>query len=268
VTVPPTIKDAKPKRPAWVDSAPVLAPEGVNICLYGPAGTGKSSAAATIAPEGGRIVWVNMDGPNSLFFARKLAAERNVEILEARIGHDEDPRPRLREALDFCLVGNVDALVIDGVGKLRESLATAIGGPNPQVADWGQVARYLKDLFREGRDLRCSTVWVCHEQITEDDGKLVVRPEIDAKGKAAELLLGEVDVCAYTAVHDDDGNQRFVGQIVPDKGRRAKDRSGALGAWRDLVPMAEWVQVFRSALAPDLSDVPFINQESEGDNED
>lgn len=268
MTVPPKIKAPKPDLPDWVDAAPVLAPENLNVCIYGPAGTGKSSAAATITPEGGRIVWVNMDGPNAMFYARKLAAERGVEILEVRIAHDEDPRERLREALDFCLVGQIDALVVDGVGKLRESLATAIGGPNPQVADWSQVARFMKDLFREGRDLRVSTVWICHEQITEDDGKLVVRPEIDAKGKAAELLLGEVDVCAYTAVHDDDGEQKFVGQIVPDKGRRAKDRSGSLGAWRELVPLYEWVQVFKAALAPDLSDVPFIDNESEGTSED
>jgi hypothetical protein len=54
---------------------------------------------------------------------------------------------------------------------------------------------------------------------------------------------------------------------VDGGGRRAKDRSGALGTHRQL-DLTEWLETFKAALATDLSDIPFLDAEEDKDNED
>lgn len=244
--------------PDWASQAPALAPSYFNVCLYGPPGTGKSTAGAT-AP-GPQIVWVNMDGANALSYPRKLAAERGIEIVELRVAVDEDPREHIGQALMYAAQPDVGTVVFDGVGKLRDAVAFGIGGPQPALQDWGQVARWLKALITEVRDLNANSLWIAHEQIVEDDSSVIVRPEIDAKGRTAELLMGEVDIVGRTGVYDDEGERKYGAQLIESDGRRAKDRSGQLGNWREL-DLTEWLEVFQDALATDTSDVPFINQE-------
>jgi len=247
------------------DLPPALGVEHMNCVLYGPAGSGKSTAGVGTSP--GPVLVVNLDGPNALFYARKVAAERGTELLEVQIAADEDPRERLREALVYAQTNEVGTFVIDGVGKLRDQIAFAIGGDDPTLADWGQVGKALRDIVRTLRDAPMNTVWIAHEQIVEEDGSVIVRPEIDAKGRAAEMLMGEVDVVGYCqSFTDEAGERQWAAQVVERKGRRAKDRSGALGDVRQL-DLSEWLETFKDALKTDLSDVPFINEEESEDAE-
>jgi hypothetical protein len=239
------------------DLPPVVIDACMNTLLYGPAGSGKTTAGVGTSP--GPVVVVNLDGPNALFYARKVAAERGTELLEVQIQADEDPRDRMREAILYAKGNDVATFVIDGVGKLRDQLAFAIGGENPSMAEWGMVSKSLKDIVRTLRDAPMSTVWIAHEQIVEEDGAVIVRPEVDAKGRSAEMLMGEVDVVGYCqAWTDDAGDRQYAAQLVERKGRRAKDRSGALGDVRAL-DLTEWLETFKAALATDLSDIPFLD---------
>lgn len=246
--------------PEWASSAPALGPKTLNAVLYGPPGTGKSTAAAT-AP-GPEIVWVNFDGATALSYPRKVAAERGNEVLELRVGQDQDPRERIQEAVVYASGLQVGTIVFDGVGKLRESIALAIGGPEPTLAQWGLVGKYLRNLITHVRDQHVNSVWICHEQVVEDGDRVIVRPEIDAKGKTAELLMGEADVVGRTGTYEEDGERKYGAQLVEADGRRAKDRSGQLGAWREL-DLTEWLGVFREALATDISDTPFTGGEEQ-----
>lgn len=246
--------------PDWASTAPALAPDNFNVCLYGPPGTGKSTAGAT-AP-GPQIVWVNLDGANALSYPRKVAAERGTEIIELRVAIDEDPRQQISQALIYAARPDVGTVVFDGVGKLRDAVAFGIGGPQPALQEWGNVARWFKQTITEVRDMNTSSLWICHEQLVEDGDKVIVRPEIDAKGRTAELLMGEVDIVGRTGVFDEDGERKYGAQLVEGDGRRAKDRSGQLGTWAEL-DLTAWLEVYREALATDTSDIPFIDQEGE-----
>ena len=70
-------------------------PSTVNVLLYGPAGAGKSTAAAS-AP--GPVMFINLEGPNALHYARKSAREAGTEVLEVRVDWGDDPRAYFREA--------------------------------------------------------------------------------------------------------------------------------------------------------------------------
>lgn len=242
---------------SFFDAPPIYGPDTMNCLLYGSPGAGKTTAAAT-AP--GPIVWVNLDGSNAMVFARKIAAERGTELLEVQIAADEDPRTRLREVIGYSYSSPVGTIVIDGVGKLREQIAFAVGGDNPTMQEWGTVGKAMRDLIRTLRDLKLNVVFIAHEQVVEEAGAVIVRPEVDAKGRTAELLMGEVDVVGYCGVIEKEGSRSYAAQLVEKNGRRAKDRSGALGTIREL-DLTEWLETFTKALATDTSDIPFTNGE-------
>jgi hypothetical protein len=239
------------------DKPPVIAGEHMNTLLYGPAGSGKTTAG--VGTSLGPVIVFNLDGPNALHYARKIAAERGTELLEIQVAADEDPRERLREAIVYAQANEVGTFVIDGVGKLRDQIAFAIGGDDPSLPQWGMISKALRDIVRTLRDAPMSTVWIAHEQVVEEGEAVIVRPEIDSKGRAAQMLMGEVDVVGYCqAWTDDAGERHYSAQLVERRGRRAKDRSGELGEVREL-DLTEWLSVFQKALATDLSDIPFLD---------
>jgi|688.fasta_scaffold211894_4 hypothetical protein len=240
------------------DSAPVMGPSTVNVLLYGAAGSGKTTAAAS-AP--GPIVWINFEGESALSFARKRAEELGAEIKEVRIRPDEDPRPRVQAATDFVRAGQAATIVFDTFGKYREALAQAVGGDNVTLADWGVVGKTIRATVRELRDLRANVVLICHEEIVQGE-EVIVQPLIG--GKSTQEVCGEVDVIAYCSPHPNEDGVSYLGQLVEAKGRRAKDRSGALGVFRPL-DLGEWFADYTAALALDVSDVPFLNNDEEGE---
>lgn len=122
------------------------------------------------------------------------------------------------------------------------------------------IGKAMRDLVRTLRDLPLNVILIAHEQVVEEEGAVIIRPEVDAKGRTAEMIMGEVDVVGYCGVLEDEGERRHVAQLVEKGGRRAKDRSGALGSVREL-DLTEWLETFKEALATDLSDIPFLGEE-------
>ena len=245
--------------PELFDSAPVMGPSTANVLLYGPAGAGKTTAAAS-AP--GPIGWVTFEGESAMSFARKRAAARGTEINEVRIRADEDPRPRVEAAIDYVRSLKAETIVFDTFGKYREALAQAIGGDSVSLADWGVVGKTIRGTIRELRDLPANVVLICHEEIVQGE-EVIVQPLIG--GKSTQEVCGEVDVIAYCTAHVGEDGVSYLGQLVEAKGRRAKDRSGALGVFRPL-DLGEWIADYTAALALDVSDVPFLTNEEEGES--
>ena len=243
------------------DDPPALGPETFNVLLYGPPGTGKTTAAAT-AP--GPIVWVNFEGTGAMSFARRVCSEKGTALLEIQMRPDEDPRERLREAVHYAQTGDVGTIVIDTVGKLRQGIAFAIGGDSPSMPEWGQVAKSMRDLIRTLRDLPLNVVLIAHESIIEDEGSLVIQPDIG--GKTTAEVMAEVDIVGYTGIVEDEGERIYMARLVDGNGRRAKDRSGALGTHRQL-DLSEWLEEFKAALQTDLSDIPFLDTDDKKEQE-
>jgi hypothetical protein len=230
---------------------PVVGPTSFNCLLFGPPGSGKTTAAVT-AP--GPIVYVNLEGSGAMSYARKVAAERETELLEIQVPAKEDPRPALRDAVSYVMTNDVETIVVDTYGRVRDQIAEAIGGSSPSLPQWGEVGRAMADLTITLRDLRANVVLLAHEAITEADDGVIVAPAIG--GRTTAQVAAEMDVVANTrAIQDEDG-VRYVGYLVERAGRWGKDRSGGLGPVRDL-DLTDWLGAFTGALALDTSDVPF-----------
>ena len=230
-------------------------PSTVNILLYGPAGAGKSTAAAS-AP--GPVMFINLEGPNALHFARKTAREAETEVLEVRVDWGEDPRAYFRESFVAAKERGVNTIVIDTLGKLRDGIAFNIGGESPSLPQWGQVGKAMTTILRELRDSDMNTVLICHERVLDSDtGDRIVEPLVG--GKTTTEAMAEVDVIAYCGAVRDENGTRYLAQLVESKGRRAKDRSGALG---DVVEL-NLTDLIASYLASFIDDsLPFNEKET------
>lgn len=238
---------------------PPATPDTANFLLYGPVKTGKSTAAAT-APS--PILWLSAEGPGALAYARKIAAARGTQIHEVRINRTtEDPRAVLRNVIQHVRAGTEPVpatVVVDTIAKVREALIRQIVVPGAKnsIQQFGEVARILREFVQMMRDLPVNLVVIAHQDVSDAEGERIVRPLIG--GALTEEIPSEVDVIAYTHsfVDDTSGDRRYVGQLVEAKGRVAGDRSGGLGAVRDL-DLTEWLSAYRAALAPDESDLPW-----------
>jgi hypothetical protein len=234
------------------------APETANFLLYGPPKSGKSTAAAT-AP--GPVLWVSAEGPGALAYARKVANQRGTDILEVRIGRQTDARDTLREVIKHVRDERdpqPKTVVVDTIAKVREALIRQIVVPGAKnsIQQFGEVARILREFVQTMRDLPINLVLIAHQDVQDAEGERIVRALIG--GALTEEIPGEVDVIAYTHSFKDEqsGERRYVGQLVEAKGRIAGDRSGGLGPVRDL-DLSEWLEVYRAALTPDTTDLPW-----------
>lgn len=240
----------------FVDEPPI--PQTFNVLLYGPAKSGKSTAAAT-APS--PIIWISAEGPGALAYARKTATERDTEINEVRVRRGDDTRELLRNVVQHVRsrAEPVPAtVVIDTIAKVRERLIgeIVVPGASNSIQQFGEVARILREFIEIMRDEPVNLIIVAHHDPSDVDGQRIVQPLIG--GALTQVIPGEVDVIAYTHSFKDEqsGERRYVGQLVEAKGRIAGDRSGGLGAVRDL-DLTEWLAAYQAALKPDESDLPW-----------
>jgi hypothetical protein len=225
------------------------APETFNVLLYGPPKAGKTTAAAT-AP--GPIMWLNLEGPGALGYARRVAAHRNVDIHEVRPAREANLHAVLSDVVRHITSGEqpqVQTLVVDTMGKMRDHLARNIGGAHPQIQHWGEVAKIIEGFVVALRDWPINVVLLAHEAIKDSDaGDRIVEPLIG--GATTAKVCGEVDVIAYCGRVEDDQGVRYMGVLAEHNGRRAGDRSGGLGKSRPL-DLAEWLSTYSAALSAD-----------------
>jgi hypothetical protein len=232
------------------------APETFNVIAYGHPGSGKSTFAAT-AP--GPILWLNLEGPGALAYARKTAASRGTQILEVRADKNVDVIAVLDQV--YLHVHNrkdpqPQTVVVDTLGKLRDAILRQLAGTGrPSLPQFGIAADKIGNFVRVMRDENVNLVLLAHADVQDsDEGERLVRPLIG--GKLTDTLPAEVDVLTYCAAVRGEDGVSYVGQLVEARHRVAKDRSGGLGATRPL-DLTEWLAAYRAALTPDDSDLPF-----------
>lgn len=223
---------------------PADTPQSVNVLLYGPPGTGKSVAACS-AP--GPVLVLNAEGPGALWFARKAfgaAKIREVRFEGSRTLDDAYRHLRSGE-------GGEQTVVVDSLGEVYDKLARDYAGTaaRPSLQNYGDVNSKIDGFIRSVRDLDVNVVLIAHEQIDDESGEITRRPATGGK-KLPEKVMAQMDVVAYTGVaEDDEHGRRYMGQLVEANGRRAKDRSGALGAAREL-DLSEWIETIAAQMSP------------------
>lgn len=214
----------------------------INIGLYGPGGTGKSVGAAS-AP--GPILYGNAEGETALLYARALYGDEKIHEYSVTKAADLDAL--FLHMKDGC---EEQTFVLDTIGETYQRLVEELAGSGrASLQNYGDVNTKLERFIRAIRDLPINVVILAHEQVDDnDDGGATRRPATGGK-KLPEKLVAMMDVIGYTAVvpPTDDEPAKYVVQLVEAKGRRAKDRSGALGVTRDL-NLGEWIGLAVEAL--------------------
>lgn len=225
-----------------------------NVVLYGPGGSGKTIGATSV---NGGVLALNAEGPGGLAKARSLGRDiREVQFTGQGV---------LRPFCEYVKAGadGASTVVVDTVGKLYARIIKELGGGNPKIQHYGQANTIIADLITFLRDQPVNVVFVCHEKIDDSDGERIVRP-LTGGQQLPEILIGEVDVVGYCneVPAQEDKPKRWVAQLTQDRGRRAKDRCGDLGPYRD-IDLGEWLTVYGQAMRakdappPDNSDLPF-----------
>lgn len=251
--------------PLMFAAAPTV-PDTFNVLLYGKPKSGKSTAAAT-AP--GPILWVNAEGPGALGYARKVAAQRGTAIHEVMIGNKvvtPDPAAVLTAVYKHVKSGEapiVQTVVVDTAAKVRDALIGqyVVKGSSNSLPQYGKVADTLGGFINAMRDLPVNLILLAHVDMKDGEDGRVVDPLIG--GALTEKVPGEVDVVSYTLKVQDEATktEQFFGQLVDGRGRSCGDRSGGLAADGPmrLLDLTEWLAVYRAALTPDTSDLPFTD---------
>lgn len=224
----------------------------VNVLLYGPPKTGKTTGAAS-AP--GPVLVLNADRPNATRFAH---AKYGNAIKEVRVtGLDTLIQATLAvEAGDFATV------VVDTVGEVYRTVLEDMTDRvlRPQIQWYGDTGTHLERFCRAMVEAPVHAVFVCHELVVEDtDEEADHRPFTGTKNPVlAEKLMAMVDVFGYTGtVLGDDGDSEgkedemsYMVQLVNGRGRRGGDRFNALGRVREL-DLSEWIDTIHRASSPD-----------------
>jgi hypothetical protein len=198
-----------------------MAMDYAKVVLYGPPGSGKTTAAAT---------W-----PKPLFLSAEsgLLSVRDKAIDVMTIDQWED----LEGAFAYLKHEKHEYLsvVIDSLTEVQKKLNEYIVRAFPGVkrgynglvseSDWGANIDKMRMLCRAFRDLPMNVVFITLNQDVQVDGENVTRPALNGKTLPDELC-GWVDAVIYCPgpQKDEDGVQRYLGQTIPAKGRRAKIR--------------------------------------------
>lgn len=216
-------------------------PPTINIGLYGPGGTGKSVAAAS-AP--GPILYGNAEGETALLFARGLFGDDKIH--EFPVSKAADLDALFLHMKDGC---EEKTFVLDTIGETYQRLVEELAGTGrASLQNYGDVNTKIERFVRAIRDLPINVVILAHEQVDDEEGEVTRRPLTGGK-KLPEKIVAMMDVIGYTAVvpATEDEPAKYVAQLVEAKGRRAKDRSGALGVTRQL-NLSEWIPVAVEAM--------------------
>ena len=242
---------------------PTIDVAGVNIMLWGPNKSGKTTAGGTLP---GPVLWLNGQGPNALGHARKVAVELSTVIREVHMpnGRDEGPvSPVLSAFVDALKTGEYRSAVVDTVGNLRDRLAQEHGGDQPSIQQWGKIAKTISRFTLALRDLPVHVLFIAHDDVSDDaEAGRIVSPLIG--GKSTKDVMTEMDVIAYTGQLAQKGEPtRYVGQLVDGNGRQGLgDRSGAIldpgQSFRDL-DLAEWLERYSEGMRAQAQadDLPF-----------
>lgn len=224
---------------------PSTSPPAVNVILFGAAGAGKSTGALS-AP--GPVLLLNAEGPGAVRFARDLYGDDHIREVQMT------GQATLDAVEGYLLAGGEgeQTFVLDSLAEVfRVLLEEYSGGGKISLPNYGDASTRLERFCRALRDMPINVVLVAHELdvIDEQTGQIERVPFTGtSKPTLSKKLMGMVDVVGYCVRWErasEDGvdpEVRYVAQLVDGKGRRAKNRGGALGSSRE-VNLAEWIGV-------------------------
>lgn len=161
----------------------------VQICIYGKAGTGKT----TLALSAPRPLYIDLDNG-----AKRVRNEHLQTAGIVQVGQFSDLNALLAEDLTAF-----DTLIIDTVGKLVDfAIFHRCGTGTPQLKQWGMINNDCINFLRSCRSLGKNVILVAHEEERQGRGDGVrYMPKIREKVYAD--LITELDLLGYVEMATD-----------------------------------------------------------------
>ncbi len=198
--------------------------QGAKILVYGMAGAGKTTLAKT-AP--GKVLVISAEA--GLLSIRDA---NNVEAIEVK---EASEVMELHNALKSGAL-QYDTVCLDSVSEISEILLTweKSRSKDPRMA-YGNVQESVTNLMRAFRDLNMHVLFLCKEDVVNDDGVLRHAPKMVGTklGESITYFFDEVLALRIIEDQDEDGKNvqtRWL-QTTYGQGYKAKDRSGKLEAF-------------------------------------
>lgn len=226
--------------------------EHLNVLLFGREGSGKTTAAVSLANLGyGNVLVINAEGglkkntlkrrgidvsrimvwPND---GQAITYHGLVEVYNT-VKNDLDKDTKTWAGVIFDSATEIVPALVDQVAKDRMEKSARRGQPIEGIdefftdrSDYGTMSKMFRDLLRKFRDLPTHFIVTALERrdVDEDSGKVQYGPAV-TPGVQADLL-GYVDLVLACSSADDESGLPFRALTRSSGKYRGKDRLGVL----------------------------------------
>lgn len=222
--------------------------EKINVCYYGPEGTGKTTDLAYMAHLG-RVLYVNAEGGLIARRLKRLGVPiENIQVWPAPDSGETVSFQGL-EDLFWHLKGDlladpdswagvcwdsateITAALLEDIVTAQVAKAERAGKDRDRfftdISDYGTMATQVRQLLRKYRDLPCHFGMTALERRdTDDDGQVSYGPAVIPS--LMSDIAGYMGIMIHTEVKEIDGEQVYTGRTATGTKYRAKDRFGLL----------------------------------------
>jgi|GEM_PF-2597466 len=199
--------------------------KNMNILLYGPTGSGKTTQCATLPKV---LIIDTEDGTLSAAQVDNGAQRFGVETWEdlSYIMAYLESQEHGFKSVAFDTMSSLVDLGLDYVKRELNGLTDPDEMMATQLQDWGSVSALLKRLILQAKALPMHTIFTCHERYLNEDGRVSgIVPDLPPKVRNA--LQAACDFIGYCKVLDGEEEEpRFITAFHPHPMLKTKDRLG------------------------------------------
>ncbi len=198
----------------------------IKAVVYGASGSGKTTFAVT-APK--PIFASSEKGLMSIRQYKPAYAEINsLKDLQDMLGYLQTPWH------------GYETVVIDSITEINDIIKSEIekrNKRNMQLADWGELSKQIKVIFRGFRDLPMHVIFIAQETTEKDEDKITkILPSLN--GKAATEIAYYMDTVAYAYI-DKAGVRKVI--TAPHNLYLTKDRTNVIQGGENQ-SFSDWVK--------------------------
>lgn len=226
--------------------------EYIRGCIIAPSGFGKTVTLGTAGPRG---LFLTTD-PEGTVSAKRFGSQCKEWVIRT---HKD-----FAKAYIYLRDGgykDFDVVLIDNITEVQkrallEAKENAINRPNskadplvPEPGDYLRAQLALTKDVLQFHDLPMHVLWSAHQKGFEDgEGEPYYSAVIQGgKGELAQTILGYMNMIGFGEVIEKDGKEVRRLWFSYRGPYRGKDRSGAMGRYRDNLTVPQMIELFENA---------------------